>query len=106
LSVFYKENRLDSYGKQEKTNYKFHTSFYRLARNNVLHDLIEQLKKKVLRYRYTSFTLPGHVEKYVEDHEQILNALENRNYRQASKLMEMHVDRVRRTLVDFFKNFP
>jgi len=86
-------------------NLKFHTFFYDCAKNIVLKDLISQLRKKVFRYRYLGITIPGNMVLYVEDHENIISSLEDGKNKLASKYMEMHIDRVRKILIDFYDRF-
>ncbi len=86
-------------------NVRFHTFFYDGARNNVLKDLISQLRKKVFRYRYLGITIPGNIALYVDDHEKIINSLRDGNSKLASKYMEAHIDRVRKILIDFYNRF-
>jgi DNA-binding GntR family transcriptional regulator len=95
----------NAYKKYLEENIKFHMFFYDRAKNIVLKDVIGQLRKKVFRDRYLGITIPGNISKYVKDHQQILNSLKRRRWKLASRYMEIHVDRVRKTLLDYYSNF-
>ena len=44
-------------------------------------------------------------EKYVQEHQDIIDALNGKNKKNPVKCMEAHVDRVRRSFIDFYKKF-
>jgi len=94
----------NNYKKYLEDNVKFHLFFPKMAGNTVLESIINQLKKKTFRYHYFGITL-GHIEEYIQDHEQILSALSMNDFELASKSMEHHVDRIRKVLLGFSNSF-
>lgn len=84
-------------------NSEFHSLITRLSGSNNLVKIITELRTRIYRYRLISVTIPGYIEKYASDHEEIINALQNRNPARAKKHMEEHVNFVRKIMVDFLK---
>jgi DNA-binding GntR family transcriptional regulator len=93
------------YEEYVRENNRFHLFFHERAKNTELNEIIRKLRNKVFRYRYIGITIPGKTEQYVQDHEEILAALRSGSRKRASRLMEMHVDRVKKILLDYFDKF-
>ena len=73
-------------------NQVFHKQIYAMARNSVLYDTIITLDKRLAPYRRLITFRPGRLEEFVEDHEAILDAIEENDPDEASRAMEGHLD--------------
>ncbi len=84
-------------------NYKFHEYITTLSHSKTLVQTISALRSRVFKYRFISVTIPGHLEKYATDHEQIIRFLEKEDSTGAGICMKEHVDFVKKILVSFLK---
>lgn len=87
-------------------NTEFHAIITQLSGNKALNRIISELRSRIYRYRLTSVTIPGYLEKYALDHEKIINALRRKDSSTARKYMEAHVSFVKEILVNFLKENP
>ncbi len=84
-------------------NTKFHHLIACLSGNHSLAKTITMLRTRIYRYRLTSVTIPGYLEKYVSDHEKIIDSMAKRDSVRSRKYMREHVDYVKDVLVNFLK---
>lgn len=89
-----------------QNNILFHNFFSENSGNNNLHHLLEILKRRIYRYRYTIVRIPGHFENYLKHHEGILKACERNNGKMAEKFMKLHLQEVKEVLMDSLNRFP
>lgn len=93
-----------NYKKYLISNDEFHLLFPRLTQSNELLETISMLRERVTRFHSTQITMQHDSKLYVLDHQNIIDALKE-GRKGLSELMETHVDRTRRSFVDFYKNF-
>ncbi len=91
------------YHEYAEENYRFHEYLIGLSRNATLFKSIAGLRSSIYRYRFISVTIPGYLEKYVAEHEMIIDALEQKNTALAGEYMKAHVDFVKDILVAFLE---
>lgn len=96
----YEKNR---YRKAWEENRKFHLLLAHLSENSALEDLVQQARMKVHLYRYFEVTI-GRMGEYAHDHWGILEALRKKGYKVAAQRMELHIDRIRKIISDFYKS--
>jgi len=87
-------------------NTRFHHFITQLSRNDCLARTVTELRARIYRYRLTSVTIPGYLEKYASDHEKIIHSMTKRSAILARKHMEEHVNFVKEVLVRFLKENP
>ncbi|MFX0200096.1 MAG: GntR family transcriptional regulator [Candidatus Hodarchaeota archaeon] len=87
-------------------NIDFHFYFAKLSGNDTLFQVIKNLNMRVHKYRYISLMHPECIEQYTFQHEQIIDSVINSNPKKAGKVMEMHLNSVRRNLMSYLKEFP
>jgi len=68
----------------------FHDYFCKRCGNANLIQLIDNIKRKVYRYRYITVNIPGHYTSYLWEHEQIMEGCKNNNGKIAEKYMKLH----------------
>lgn len=100
LIKFSLEQKKNEYAEE---NYKFHQYIISMSRNKTLIKTISTLRSRVFRYRFISVTIPGYLEKYAYDHEQIIDFLEKGDSVNAGICMKEHVDFVKKILVSFLE---
>ncbi len=93
----------ERYREYLEVNYRFHIHLCTLSGNEVLQDMIAQLRNRVFRYQNVSITLPGRIGDYVKDHYLVVDALKKGDIQLASRQHENHINQVRRAIVEFYK---
>ncbi len=73
-------------------NRVFHEQIYAMAHNSVLYETIMALDKRLAPYRRLITFRPGRVEESIDEHEAILNAIEQNDSDDASRAMGGHLD--------------
>ncbi len=94
------------YKKGLEQNDLFHGYFVRLTRNLHLKCIINNLRNRIYRYGFISITLPGHLEKHLRTHDEILEFAFEGKAGLAGKAMEKHLLSSKEDLVEFLKQFP
>lgn len=106
------KNKLAFYAAKKKyrdyveKNTEFHHFITQCSGNDSLAKTITELRARIYRYRLTSVTIPGYLEKYALDHEKIIDAMKKKNPVRSRKYMEEHVNFVKEILVNFLKENP
>lgn len=72
-------------------NSQCHALLQEVAGNKTLNQIITILRKQVTLYRSTSLALPGRMADSLEEHAELLKALEKRNPEKAERIMRMHL---------------
>jgi DNA-binding GntR family transcriptional regulator len=70
---------------------EFHRALFNICRNPYLYELIHYLKTKAHIVGYNAWSLPGRIEQSIEEHRQIVGALEAKNVSQLEKLIVKHL---------------
>jgi len=94
------ETKLQDWG---KLNLSFHRYFWDRCENDKLGWLVEIVRQRIFRYRYTLFMITSYDE-YLQDHAQIIDCIKNKDPKNAGQAMEMHVQRALNVLLKFFSH--
>ena len=86
-------------------NYDFHLFFPRVTGSTELFDILSQLRKRTFRFYYAQIIVDDQFEQYVNDHQEIIDALRGKIDKKPEKLMEKHIDRARKSFLNFYKKF-
>lgn len=83
---------------------QFHIEVAKTAHNDILFSIMSELahgfKEKLwVKLKERSWSIPGHPRKYLEEHTQILNAIENKESQAASERMYNHLAGVEKDLL-------
>lgn len=70
---------------------EFHDIIYKSAQNNKLMQMINNLREQVQRYRVAYFTQMSNTEMLVKEHNELLNAIKNRDGNKARAIAEGHI---------------
>ncbi len=102
LQDFYFANRdADSL---RKTDDQFHDLIYDLSNRTVIRDMLYQLHHKTLRYRRASIEDPKRLEKSVQEHKAIADAICAGDAELASRLMVEHITNAKENMMERFGN--
>ena len=102
LQDFYFVNRdIDSLRKADD---QFHELIYELSDRTVIRDMLCQLHHKTLRYRRASIEDPKRLEKSVQEHKAIAEAICAGNGDLASELMVKHISNAKENMMGRFES--
>ena len=71
---------------------EFHEAIYRNCGSHILEETLIPLHRKVVKYRKASIEHSGRAEKSIEEHKEILKAIEEKNVEKAIMLVSKHAD--------------
>jgi DNA-binding GntR family transcriptional regulator len=84
---------------------EFHLFFPRVTGSAELLDAISKLRKRVFRFHYGHLAMVHNSDKYLKDHQDIIDALKGKTSKKPEKIMEAHIERTRKALWDYYKMF-
>jgi DNA-binding GntR family transcriptional regulator len=70
---------------------EFHRALFEICRNPYLYELINYLKTKAHIVGYNAWSLPGRIEQSIEEHRQMIGAIEAKNAPRLEKLTIKHL---------------
>jgi len=70
---------------------EFHRAIFKICRNQYLFDMINYLKTKAHIVGYNAWSLPDRIEQSIQEHRQIIRAIEAKNASQLEKLIVKHL---------------
>ena len=70
---------------------EFHRAIFRTCRNQYLYNMIDFLRTKAHIVRYNAWSLPDRIEQSIQEHRQMIEAIEARNASQLEKLIVKHL---------------
>jgi DNA-binding GntR family transcriptional regulator len=86
-------------------NREFHSLFRLKCGNNKMDWIIEDVRMRMTRYRYTSLVVTA-IDEYLQDHDRIIKAVRKGDGLEAGKAMATHICRAEDVLMEFFARFP
>jgi len=86
-------------------NLEFHSLFWLNCGNNKMNWIVEDVRMRMTRYRYTSLSVAA-IDEYLRDHDRIIDAVRKGNGLEAGKEMRTHISRVKDVLMELFSRFP
>lgn len=95
----------ENYGDYLVLDFEFHLFFPKITESRALIDDISQLRRRIFRFHYSHIILAHDPEQYINDHQEIVDALRGKTKNKPEKLMEKHIDRARKSFLDFHRKF-
>lgn len=86
-------------------NLSFHEFFRDKCGNEKLKWVVEEIRLRITRYRYTSL-ITTTFDAYIQDHDNIIEAVHRKDAQQAKDAMERHICRAKKVLMDFMSHVP
>lgn len=90
LSEFYLQKKDTEHLKELDTT--FHGAIYKASGSRILYRILSELHRNIKAYRKLSLTVPGRLEKSVEEHREILDAILRGDTDAADRLTSAHVE--------------
>ena len=81
-------------------NTLFHNFLSEHCGNSNLITILDILKRRIYRYKYTVVRVPGHFEDYIKHHEGILKGCERNDGPMAEKYMKLHLETIKDVLIN------
>lgn len=94
------EDKLKNWNRQ---NFAFHRFFWKRCGNEKLGWLVEEIRKRIFRYLYTSLTVTSY-DNLLKDHAAIIMAVKDKDVEKAGQTMENHILGALRALMEFFSH--
>ena len=93
----------DDIDKLVEVDTKFHEAMYKASRNDRLTSIISNLREQIQRFRLTSLSVPGRKEDSLDEHRNILEAIQARDVQLARKLAQEHIENAENVLIESLK---
>ncbi len=77
----------------------FHSIIYKASGNRMLCRILSELHRNIKTYRRLSLTVPGRLEKSVEEHKEILKALLAGDGERADELTSLHINEAMQNMI-------
>ncbi len=78
---------------------EFHEEIYRNCGSHILEETLVPLHRKVVKFRKASIEQIGRAEKSIEEHKEILKAIEEKNVEKAVELVTKHADNAKQNIL-------
>jgi DNA-binding GntR family transcriptional regulator len=93
----------DDIGKLVDVDTKFHELMYQASRNVRLGSIISNLREQIQRFRLTSLSYPGRNKLSLEEHKNIVEAIQARDSQLARQLAQEHIENAENVLIECMK---
>lgn len=93
----------DNIDKLVEVDTKFHEAMYKASRNERLSSIISNLREQIQRFRLTSLSVPGRKKESLEEHRNIVEAIQARDVQLARQLAQEHIENAENVLIDSLK---
>ncbi|MFJ7970239.1 GntR family transcriptional regulator [Psychrobacillus sp. NPDC096389] len=95
MKVFVKESKLDEYSKMNKA---FHQIIYDASNKPEAVDMITVIKTQLQRHDFRTILVPGRIQSSLEEHQNIYEALKNKDEAMLEKNLRLHLSQIRDTI--------
>ena len=97
LSEFYlQKNDVD---KLKELDTSFHKIIYKASGNRMLCKILSELHRNIRSYRKLALTVPGRLEKSIEEHKNILAAIKSGDSKMADELTSRHIENAMNNMI-------
>jgi len=97
LEIYYKKKETEKY---LETNYKFHDLIQKLAQNDVLDQVVNELRQKILLYRRKQLFQPNRFDASMDEHRSIMAAFQKGDPDEVELKMRQHLIRQGESLME------
>lgn len=85
--------------KIKELNNDFHVTICRASGNRLLTRILTELHRNIRAYRKLSLSVPGRIEKSIEEHREILKAMIDLDAERADRLTSLHIERAMKNMI-------
>lgn len=83
---------------------RFHELIYQASRNDRLTFIVNNLREQIQRFRATSLSFPGRMKKSLDEHRNLVDAIQSRDTMAARQLAEEHIENAENSMIESIKN--
>lgn len=97
-------SKTKNYFRYTDKNQEFHAFFVKKCGNEILYNIVSDLRNRVFIIFAPGFTLPIHIDNYLESHKKIINAISNKEPLKAGEIMRNHdLDAIKFMIIEQIK---
>ena len=85
--------------KLKELDTEFHDIIFRASGNRLLCKILSELHRNIRTYRKIALTVPGRLERTIEEHKGIVSAIEARDADLADKLTFLHTENAMKNMI-------
>ena len=85
--------------KLKELDTEFHIIIYRASGNRTLSKILTELHRNIRSYRKIALTVPGRLEKSIEEHKVILLAIKSGDEKMAEELTSVHIEQAMKNMI-------
>ncbi len=100
------KNNINNSNKYVKNDLKFHLLIHKSSKNKFLSEILNFIREVYLKQAKIAFDKKDSLTKSTKLHQEIIEAIENKNGPQARKIMKEHLEDVKLTIKDVLHLFP
>ena len=86
-----------------KVDTMFHEAIYKASRNQRLTSIISNLREQIQRYRTSSLAYPGRMQRSLEEHRSIVEAIQSRDSQIAQQVAREHIENAENSIIEAIK---
>ena len=94
--LYLSQNDID---KLKELDTEFHVIIYKASGNRLLCKILSELHRNIRSYRKIALTVPGRLERTIEEHKGILAAIESGDADLADKLTSLHIENALKNMI-------
>ncbi len=84
--------------------YRLPPDIYEAADNRWLQKVLDTLFEQITRFRSQSFSRKGRMDEAFKEHQELYNALEDNNIKQAEEIVRCHIENARKNVIKIFED--
>ena len=85
--------------KLKELDTNFHIIIYKASGSRTLSKILSELHRNIRSYRKLSLTVPGRLEKSIEEHKEILAAIESGDAKRADEITSRHIENAMNNMI-------
>ena len=85
--------------KLKELDTNFHIIIYKASGNRTLSKILSELHRNIRSYRKLSLTIPGRLEKSIEEHKEILAAIQSGDAKRADEITSRHIENAMNNMI-------
>ena len=94
--LYLSQNDVD---KLKELDTEFHVIIYKASGNRLLCKILSELHRNIRSYRKIALTVPGRLQRTIEEHKGILAAIESGDADLADRLTSLHIDNALKNMI-------
>lgn len=85
--------------KLKELDTSFHIIIYKASGSRTLSKILAELHRNIRSYRKLSLTVPGRLEKSIEEHKEILEAIQSGDAKRADEITSRHIENAMNNMI-------